>query len=180
MMCKGSTLLWNVFGAASILTIALLNSSCCAHRKAVTESRTEQTEQVRTTAQSETMSEGTQEAILSRELEKLGTTVTEIEIYDTDKPADPTTGERPLKARIRQKHGEETTDRTKAESHATEQTKQQAQADQVYDGGNLAEVTVTAEKPPNLWNRIKQGAAWAVVIVILAAAGWIIYKLKKR
>ena len=47
-------------------------------------------------------------------------------------------------------------------------------------GGELDEVTVTATKAPSLWERMKQGAAWAAAIMILAAAGWIIYKFKKR
>lgn len=106
--------------------------------------------------------------------------MTEIEIYDTEKPADPTTGERPVKARIRQRHGEATTERAEAQSSATETTEATTTAEQVYDGGELAEVTVTAEKPPGLWERIKQGAAWAAAIMILAAAGWITTKLIKR
>ena len=36
-----------------------------------------------------------------------GVTVTEIEVYDTGKPPDPDTGKCPLKARIRQTHGEQ-------------------------------------------------------------------------
>ena len=41
-------------------------------------------------------------------------------------------------------------------------------------------MTVTAERAPSLWERLKQGTAWAVVIMILAAAGWIVYKIRKH
>ncbi|WP_289866292.1 hypothetical protein [uncultured Muribaculum sp.] len=50
----------------------------------------------------------------------------------------------------------------------------------MYEGGELDEVVVTAAKTPGLWERLKQGVAWASAIMILAAAGWIIFKIKKR
>lgn len=106
--------------------------------------------------------------------------MTEVEIYDTEQPPDPTTGERPVKARIRQRHNEAVTERAKAESSATENTETATATEQVYAGGELSEVTVTTEKAPGLWERVKQGAAWATAIMILAAAGWITIKLIKR
>ena len=63
---------------------------------------------------------------------------------------------------------------------AEDKTETTAEAEQTIDGGTLDEVTVTATKAPSLWERLKQGATWAVAIMILAAAGWIIYKFKKR
>ena len=51
---------------------------------------------------------------------------------------------------------------------------------QTYEGGTLDEVTVTAEQTPSLWERMKQGAAWATAIMILAAAGYIILRRAKR
>ena len=107
-------------------------------------------------------------------------TETEIEVYDTEKPPDPETGERPIKARIRQRHGEESR-RCEAHTHITEgKTETTAKTEQTLDGGTLDEVTVTANEAPGLWERLKQGAAWAATLMILAAAGWIIYKFKKR
>ena len=107
--------------------------------------------------------------------------MTEIEVYDTEKPPDPETGQRPLKARIRQKHGEESQSYETATMSAEDKTETTAEAEQTFDGGTLDEVTVTGRSPaPNFLERLKQGAAWAVAIMILTAALWIIYKLKRK
>lgn len=106
--------------------------------------------------------------------------MTEVEIYDTTQPADPATGKPPVKARIRQTHGEESRNRAQLEETASGTTEVTEEAEQTYEGGTLDEVTVTATKPPGLWERMKQGAAWATALTILAAAGWIFYKIKKR
>ena len=63
---------------------------------------------------------------------------------------------------------------------AEDKIKTTAEAEQTIDGGTLDEVTVTAIKAPSLWERLKEGAKWVVALMILAAAGWIIYKFKKR
>ena len=105
--------------------------------------------------------------------------MTEIEIFDTEKPPDPVTGESPLKARIRQTHGEESRSNETATMTAEDTTETTAATEQTFDGGMLAEVRVTATKAPSLWERAKLGVAWAAAIMILAAAGWIIYKFKK-
>lgn len=105
-------------------------------------------------------------------------TVTEIEIYDTEAAPDPQTGAHPVKARIRQR-----TDRTGISREQTEcQTKESTETNEVqtYNGGELSEAVVIAERPPSLWERIKKGIMWGVTILILAIIGWIIYKLKKR
>lgn len=107
-------------------------------------------------------------------------TVTEIEVYDTEKQPDPETGQRPLKAKIRQTHGEEHLSNEAADFTAEDKTETATESVQTIDGGTLAEVTVTATKAPSLWERLKQGTAWAVVIMILTAAVWIIYKLKSK
>lgn len=107
-------------------------------------------------------------------------TETEIEIYDTAQPSDSVTGRPPVKARIRQRHGEREQSRTDAATAGHETAEATAQDTTAYRGGTLDEVTVTATKSPSLWERLKQGAAWAAAIMILAAAGWIIYKIKKR
>ena len=179
-MCKGSTKFWSAFGAVLILIVALSNSSCYSHRKVAEQSRTETTEHVTASAQSESRSEGKQEATLTRETESRGLTVTEIEVYDTQKSPDPETGQRPLKARIRQKHGEESQSNETATMSAEDKTETTAEAEQTIDGGTLDEVTVTAIKAPSLLERLKEGAKWAAALMILAAAGWIIYKFKKR
>ncbi len=104
-------------------------------------------------------------------------TVTEIEIYDTAQPRDPDTGLPPVKARVKQRHDQNGTSRTVEQAAAAETTESDTALE--YEGGELDEVTVTATKPPGLWERMKQGAAWAAAIMILAAAGWIIFKIKK-
>jgi len=106
--------------------------------------------------------------------------VTEVEIYDTTQPADPTTGKPPVKARIRQTHGEESRNRAQLEETASGTAEATEEAAQTFDGGTLDEVTVTATRAPSLWERLKQGAAWAAAIMILAAAGWIFFKIRKR
>lgn len=104
--------------------------------------------------------------------------VTEIEIYDTTRPKDPDTGLPPVKARVKQRHDQNGTSRTTEQAAAIATTESDSTLE--YDGGELDEVTVTATKTPGLWERMKQGAAWASAIMILAAAGWIIFKIKKR
>ncbi|WP_336617833.1 hypothetical protein [Bacteroides acidifaciens] len=105
-------------------------------------------------------------------------TVTEIEIYDTTQPKDPDTGLPPVKARVKQRHDQNGTSLTTEQTAAAATTESDSTLE--YDGGELDEVTVTATKTPGLWERMKQGAAWASAIMILAAAGWIIFKIKKR
>ena len=179
-MCKGLTLRWSAFGAVVILTVALSNSSCCSHRKVAEQTRTETAEHVTTSAKEYEERTQHQEATLTRETESRGVTVTEIEVYDTEKPPDPETGQRPLKARIRQKHGEESQSNETATMSAEDKTETTAEAEQTIDGGTLAEVTVTATKAPSLWERLKQGATWGAALMILAVAVWIIYKLKRK
>ena len=163
-----------------MLTGALSNTSCCSHHKAVSGSRTEATAQVETTVRSENREEQQHAATLTTETERRGITETEVEVYDTTQPADPATGKPPVKARIRQRHGEESQSRAQLEETASGTAEATEESEQTYEGSTLDEVTVTATKAPGLWERMKQGAAWAMAITILAAAGLIIYKIKKR
>ena len=164
-----------------MLTAALSNTSCCSSRKAVSESRTETAAQVETTVRSARRAAQQQGATVTTETERLWATETEVEIYDTTQPADPTTGAHPVEARIRQTHGEGSRSRAQLEETASGRTETTDEASQTYEGCTLDEVT--AERAPSLWERIKRGAAWAAAIMIPAAAGWIIFKnrkLKKR
>ncbi len=106
--------------------------------------------------------------------------MTEVEIYDTTQPADPATGERPVKARIRQRHGEESHSRAQLEETASGTAEVTEEAAQTYEGGTLDEVTVTATRAPSLWERAKVASQVLAAIMILAAAGWIVYKIRKR
>lgn len=180
MMFRSSKQLWIAFGTVAILTAALSNTSCCSSRKVAEQARTETTEHAAASTQIESRSEGKQEATLTRETESRGVTVTEIEVYDTGKPPDPDTGKSPLKARIRQTHGEQSLSNETTAMTAEDKTETTAEAEQIYDGGTLDEVTVTATKPPGLWERAKVATQIAVALMILSAAGFIIYKLKKR
>lgn len=133
----------------------------------------------------------------TRETETTTATLTEVEIYDTTADPDPITGAYPVKARIRQRtdqngtsrEAENLTAKHDTEAERAEALKAEAQSakeettaesDRAYNGGTLDEVVVEAAKEPSLWARLKQGAAWAAALLILAAAGAIIYKLKKR
>lgn len=102
-------------------------------------------------------------------------TETEIEIFESE----PDTQAPPrLKARIRQRHDQR--EQTRAEATETGHTQAEtAERDTVSAKTvTLDEVTVTDRSPAGIKDRIKQGAAWAAAIMILAAAGWIIFKLK--
>lgn len=107
-------------------------------------------------------------------------TETEIEVYDTTQPTDSTTGRPPVKARIRQRHRENGTSESRATESGQSSTATEMESAATYQGGTLDEVTVTATKSPSLWERLKQGAAWAAAIMILAAAGYIILRRAKR
>ena len=82
--------------------------------------------------------------------------MTEIEVYDTEAAADPETGAHPVKARVRKR-----TD-NKGTSKATEATERRE------------------TKAESLESATNGKTGWATALVILAAAGWIIYKLKKQ
>ncbi len=176
MMFRGSTLLWSAFGAVAILTAALSNTSCCSTRKVAEQSRTEATEALTATEHTESRNEEKRETTRAETTE--GVTVTEIEIYDTSQPKDPDTGLPPVKARVKRRHDQSGTSRTVEQAAVTATT--ESDSGLVYEGGELDEVVVTAAKTPGLWERLKQGVAWASAIMILAAAGWIIFKIKKR
>lgn len=159
-----------------MLTAALSNTSCCSSRPTAGTQKTEAAATLAAAGHTESRSEAKRETTLETTTE--GVTVTEVEIYDTAQPKDPETGLPPVKARVRQRHDSSGTSRTVEQTAATAT----AESDNAleYDGGELSEVTVTATKAPGLWERMKQGAAWAAAITILAAAGWIVYKIKKR
>lgn len=166
---------WNVFGVVLMLSAALLNTSCSSPRQVLKSERQETQIEETTTRQEETQTKQEQE----RTHEEAGeaVTVTEIEIYDTEAPTNPQTGEHPVKARIRQRTDRTGTSREVTTYRAEENT--EAEETKVYSGGELSEAVVVAERPPSLWERIKKGVMWGVAAIILAAAGWIIYKLKK-
>ncbi|MCH5214986.1 MAG: hypothetical protein J1E97_07310 [Muribaculaceae bacterium] len=139
-------------------------------------------------AHAESQTEEREETTLSKATSRTelttGATVTEIEIYDTTQPADPATGLPPIKARVKQRHDQNVTTETNARSEATARSEFKADAvmdsTATYKGSELDETVVAASRTPSFRERVKQGAAWATAIIILTAAGWIIYKLKKR
>lgn len=171
---------WSAFGAVLMLTVALSNTSCCSHRKEVSESRSESTEQMSTTLQSESRSSGEHAATLTSRTERQGETVTEIEVYDTTQPTDSATGRPPVKARIRQRHRENGTSESRATEAGQSSTATETESAATYQGGTLDEVTVTATKSPGLWERVRAGLAITAAIMILAAAGYIILRRAKR
>lgn len=171
-MFRGSTRLWSAFGAVLMLTVALSNTSCCSSRKAVEQSRTEATEALTATGHTESRNEEKRETTRTEETE--GVTETEIEIYDTTQPKDPETGLPPMKARVKQRHDRNGTSRTVEQTAATATAESDTALE--YEGGELDEVTVTATKAPSLWERAKVASRVLAAIMILAAAGWIIFK----
>ncbi len=107
-----------------------------------------------------------------------GVTETEIEIYDTTQPKDPETGLPPVKARVKQRHDQNGTSRTVEQTTAAATAESDTALE--YEGGELDEVEVTATKAPSLWERAMVAFRVLAAIMILAAAGWMIYKLKKQ
>lgn len=162
------------------MTVALSNTSCCSTRKVAEQSRKETAAQVETASRRCEAHTQTHAATLTTETESRGETVTEVEIYDTTQPADPETGKPPVRARIRQTHGEESRNRAELEETASGTTEATEEAAQTYEGGTLDEVTVTAEREPGLWERAKVATQVLAAIMILAAAGWIVYKIRKH
>ena len=176
MMYNGLMLRWNAFGVALMLSVALLNTSCSSTRQ-VLESTTQQTQIEQTTTQKE-QTQTRQEHEQTHDESGESVTVTEVEIYDTNADADPVTGEHPVKARIKQRTDRNGTIRKVAATHT--ETNAETDLTQVYNGGEISEVVVVAERPPSLWERIKKGMARGVLVLISVAVGWLIYKLKKR
>ena len=166
----------NAFGAVLMLSVALSNTSCSSSRRVLESTKRETQTEGTVTVQQEKQTQT--EQAQSREESAETFTVTEIEIYDTGAAPDPKTGARPLKAKIRQR-----TDHIGASCEATTYNAKEdteIKEKQTYNGGELAEVVVKAERPPSLWERIRNGVMCGVAIIILAVTGWIIYKLKKR
>ncbi len=179
-MCRGLTRCWSLYGVALILTIALSNAGCCSHRKAVSATKSEATEQVATERREVQNLTSEHAATLREQRERQGVTETEIEIYADPAPGDSTGSAPRLKARIRQRHGEAEQSVTSAGSESRAEAATTTEAAATYEGATHGEESMTAEKEPSLWERMKQGAAWAAAIMILAAAGWTVYKIKKR
>lgn len=176
MMYRGSTRLWSAFGAVVILTVALSNTSCCSTRTEAVSRKTEGTESLTATERSESRREEKRETTRTDTTE--GVTVTEIEIYDSTQPKDPETGLPPVKARIKQRHDRSGKSRT--EEHAAATAATESDTALKYEGEMLEEAEATATKAPGLWERAKQGAAWAAAIMILTGAGWIVLRVAKR
>ncbi len=166
----------NAFGAVLMLSAALSNTSCSSSRQ-VLESGKQETQTEETATRTEE-SQSSQEQEQTREENTEAVTVTEIEIYDTGAALDPKTGAHPLKAKIRQRTDHSGVSREATTYNAKVNT--EIKEEQTYNGSELAEVVVKAERPPSLWDRIKNGVMCGVAIIILAVTGWIIYKLKKR
>lgn len=175
---------WSLFGGVLILSIALLNASCCSHRATVKEQQTassEQRTQERDSTRSDTRTHTAHEATLTQASERQEVTVTEIEIFAPELPPD-STGAPRLKARIRQRHGE--TEKSRAEANEAEQSNAEATTESGHDltaeSRSDTKTSSREEKAPSLWDKIKQGAAWAAALLILTAAAVIIYKIIKR
>ena len=166
----------SAFGAVLMLSAALSNTSCSSSRQ-VLESGKQETRTEETATRTEE-SQSSQEQEQTREENTEAVTVTEIEIYDTGAAPDPKTGAHPLKAKIRQRTDHSGVSREATTYNAKVNT--EIKEKQTYNGGELAEVVVKAERSPSLWDRIKNGVMCGVAIIILAVTGWIIYKLKKR
>ena len=178
MTYRDSTRRWSAFGAVLMWTVALSSMSCSGSRKVVKEQmQTEVAERMVTEATSASSTE-TKHAMTLMETTE-GLTVTEIEIYDTTQPADSLTGKPPVRAVVRQRY--EQNSRSGMEENAGTVSAASSDTKATYDGVTLDEVVVTAEKPPDIWERVKRIALWTMAIVIGLAAVWVSYrKIKTR
>lgn len=167
----------SAFGVALMLSVALSSTSCSSARR-VSESSSRVETQVEATEQRQETAQSEQEQERAKEEATEAVMVTEVEIYDTQATPDPVTGAHPVKARIRQRTDHSGTTR----EVETLQERQHAEVEEtsIYNGGELNEAVVVAQKPPSLWERIKKGVMWGVATAMAAFACWIIYKLKKR
>lgn len=159
-----------------MLTPALLNMSCCARRDAVSATRTEAVESDKSEAREESTAHTRTEGTLTGKSQEQ--TRTEIEIYDTDKPADPKTGEHPVKARVKQWRDERgsvtATGQTSTDSASASRNEQE------HKSTRQEEAKETETKSPGLWERIKSALGVVGAAVTLAAGGWIILRVAKR
>lgn len=186
MMCNDLIKHLNGYGVVLMLTIALLSSSCCSSRKAATkDARQEAESTTATTAHAENLRTNWER--MAQTIAQTTDTDTESEllvvVYDTSQPTDSTTGARPVAATARKRTHSQGRATTKATTDTEAKADARAETEQATSGQTITldEVTVTAPAPsPGLWARIKQGAGWAVLILILAASGWFIYKFRKN
>lgn len=105
-------------------------------------------------------------------------TVTEIEVYDTQQPADSVTGRHPVKARIRQRktEGGESTEVEKAVESGQSDLKAEVATETESD--TESRETVTA--PPSAWEKFKNIFMSGAALLLLAALAVIVYKFFKR
>lgn len=111
-----------------------------------------------------------------------GITLTEIEYYDTQQPADSASGTRPLKARLRQRHEQQGIASRIAEISGEKQAELRETTSSELSMASKATARMEQEssKGPGAGALLKHIIARATGIIILAAACMIIYRLKKR
>lgn len=186
MMCNDLIKHLNGYGVALMLTIALLSSSCCSSRKAATKGAHQETE-ITTATTGHEVSLRTDWQKMAQTIAQTTDTDTEsdllVVVYDTSQLIDSTTGARPVAATARKRTHSQGRATTKVTTDTEAKADARTETEQATSGQaiTLDEVTVTDPAPsPGLWDRIKQGAGWAVLFLILAASGWLIYKFRKN
>lgn len=111
-------------------------------------------------------------------------TIAVLEIYDTLSPPDSISGERPLRARLRSVKRTSASGTGNAISGETDisvsEESESTQSDTIFYGGDLREITVSAEKrAAGRWQRFKAGITISALIVVVIAISGAMLKLKK-
>lgn len=176
MTSKGSIRRWSASGAVLMWTIALFAMSCSANRKMMTDNQQRKQTMQTHEAAGESSTEVRHETTLKETM--VGTTMTEIDIYDTSLPTDSATGHPPLKATVRQRHDHHTITR----QETAEEVKDRAVEVQTNDTSETIDTETTHEEEVGRgwWQRVKYWAGAVAGAIALAVTGIIIRNKKNR
>lgn len=163
-----------------LLTATALCVGCGSKRKVTQSSRKETAERVEETLKKDTRSGVQQETVARQETQNRGVTLTEIEVYDTEKPADPATGMRPVRARVRQRHGEERLSHAAAQEIVSGETEIKAESLSTAGRKELDESSSAMTKAPDTSARMILWFISVAGLVSLFIAAWVFYRFRKR
>lgn len=103
--------------------------------------------------------------------------MTEIEVYDTTQPPDSATGQRPVKARIRQRKAESGESLTV--DKATESGQAEVKSESAADIRSDTRGKETETAAPTAWERFKNIFFIGAALLLVAALAGVIYRLFK-
>ena len=107
-----------------------------------------------------------------------GETVTDLVVYDTDKPAADSTGLPPVKAVLHREHRQKRQSRETAQSEI--QTEAQVTADRAGESTRQSDSVQTSEQKPSAGTGILRLGMGMFLLAVSVFAIWIFYKRIKR